>query len=198
MRSLKALDAHFWRLFALLALVYFSWGAFRAVGASWRTFSGSDAWIATVFATFLVFVAVLAGYEFARDRLEQQDQRITELEALRNSHGDPVCVPASVLAPVPVAVPERPNVDGISKAEVDALVGLVECGPLDDGEVPSPSVRDSLLARGLAVRVVVKGADGYTAANYAGRDVYTKCFGGTTLAQAMRNRQIMLAEQARA
>lgn len=198
MRSLKALDAHLWRLFALLALVYFSWGAFRAVGASSRTITASDAWLCMVFVTILVFIAVLAGYEFARDRLEQQDQRIAELEALRDSHGDPVCAPAPVPAPVPASVPVKPNVEGITKAEMDALVGLVECGPLDDGDMPSPGVRDSLLARGLAVRVVVKGADGYTAANYAGRDAYKVCFGGTTLAQAIRNRQAMLAEMARA
>ena len=57
-------------------------------------------------------------------------------------------------------------------AEKDTLIALVEQGPLWDGDVPSKTGRDSLLARGLAVRVVVKGEDGWQAATYAGRDAY--------------------------
>ena len=63
-------------------------------------------------------------------------------------------------------------------AEIDTLVALVERGPLWDGDVPSKSGRDELLSRGLAVRVVVKGEDGWQAATYAGRDAYKALFPG--------------------
>ena len=36
--------------------------------------------------------------------------------------------------------------------------------------------RDSLVQRGLAAKVVVKGEDGWQAATYAGRDAYTAMF----------------------
>ncbi|MBP6564346.1 MAG: hypothetical protein KA200_01910 [Burkholderiales bacterium] len=60
----------------------------------------------------------------------------------------------------------------LTGAEFDTLHGLVLNGPLWDGDVPSKSGRDSLIERGLAVRVVVRGEDGYTAATYAGRDAW--------------------------
>ncbi len=60
----------------------------------------------------------------------------------------------------------------LSGAEVDTLVALVEHGPLWDGDVPSKRGRDDLIERGYAVRVVVKGEDGWQAATYAGRDAY--------------------------
>lgn len=69
---------------------------------------------------------------------------------------------------------EAPNFSG---AEVDTLVALVEAGPLWDGDVPSKSGRDSLIEAGLAIRVVVRGEDGHTAATYAGRDAYKAYFG---------------------
>jgi hypothetical protein len=63
-------------------------------------------------------------------------------------------------------------------AETDTLIALVECGPLWDGDVPSKTGRDSLLEQGLAVRVVVKGEDGWQAATYAGRDAYKALYPG--------------------
>lgn len=63
-------------------------------------------------------------------------------------------------------------------AEKDTLIALVECGPLWDGNVPSKTGRDSLLAKGLAVRVVVRGEDGWQAATYAGRDAYKALYPG--------------------
>jgi hypothetical protein len=60
----------------------------------------------------------------------------------------------------------------LTGAEFDTLHALVLNGPLWDGDVPSKSGRDSLIDRGLAVRVVVRGEDGYTAATYAGRDTW--------------------------
>ncbi|MBR8248674.1 hypothetical protein [Burkholderia cenocepacia] len=69
---------------------------------------------------------------------------------------------------------------------IDTLVALVEGGPLDDGDVPSKSARDELIGAGLAVRVVVKLQDGYTAATYAGREAYKEQFGN---ADSMREAQ---------
>lgn len=62
--------------------------------------------------------------------------------------------------------------------EKDTLIALVECGPLWDGDIPSKVGRDSLIKQGLAVRVVVKGEDGWQAATYAGRDSYKAMFPG--------------------
>lgn len=82
----------------------------------------------------------------------------------------------------------------LTGAEIDTLAALVEHGPLWDGEVPSKSGRDDLIDRGFAVRVMVKGEDGHTAATYAGRDAYKHHFGtalggeADTVAEAKANR----------
>jgi len=79
-------------------------------------------------------------------------------------------------------------------AEIDTLIALVERGPLWDGDVPSKWGRDDLIDKGLAVRIVVNGADGYTAATYKGRDAYMQHFGTSlgggadTIAEARANR----------
>ena len=84
-------------------------------------------------------------------------------------------------------------------AEIDCLVALVEIGPLWDGDIPSKCGRDDLIDRGLAVRVIVKGADGYTAATYAGRDAYKRHFGTAlggeagTIEEAKASRQTLRA-----
>ncbi len=81
-----------------------------------------------------------------------------------------------------------------SGACIDTLVALVENGPLLDGDVPSKAGRNDLIEMGLAVRVVVKLEDGFTAATYAGRDVYKQLFGTSlggdadTMAEARANR----------
>ena len=82
--------------------------------------------------------------------------------------------------------------------EIDTLVALVECGPLWDGDLPSKTGRDALIAQGLAIRVVVKGEDGWQAATYAGRDAYRALFPGPdgpaeTIRQAKINRQVRRA-----
>ena len=81
----------------------------------------------------------------------------------------------------------------MNSAEIDTLVALVERGPLWDGDVPSKSGRDALLERGHAIRVIVKGEDGWQAATYLGRDAYKALFPGPdgpadTIAEAMLNR----------
>lgn len=63
-------------------------------------------------------------------------------------------------------------------AEIDTLVALVEHGPLWDGDVPSKSGRDALLSSGLAVRIVVRGDDGWQAASYAGKEAYKAIYPG--------------------
>ena len=77
----------------------------------------------------------------------------------------------------------------LTGAQIDTLIALVEEGPLYDGDVPSKTGRDELIAMGLAVRVCVKACDGYTAANYAGKEVYKARYGGDTIRQAMANRK---------
>ncbi len=75
--------------------------------------------------------------------------------------------------------PKRANVGTqLTGAEKDTLIALVEQGPLWDGDVPSKTGRDALMAQGLAVRVVVKGEDGWQAATYAGRDAYKALYPG--------------------
>lgn len=82
----------------------------------------------------------------------------------------------------------------MTSGELDTLVALVERGPLWDGDIPSKLGRDSLLASGLAVRIVVRGADGHTAATYSGRDAYKRHFGSSlgggadTIHEATANR----------
>lgn len=82
----------------------------------------------------------------------------------------------------------------LTGGEIDTLVALVEEGPLWDGDVPSKAGRDALISSGLAVRVVVKGEDGNTAATYAGRDAYKSYFGTSlggpadTIAEAKASR----------
>ncbi|WP_321946552.1 hypothetical protein [Paraburkholderia sp. J10-1] len=77
----------------------------------------------------------------------------------------------------------------ISGKHIDTLVALVENGPCWDGDVPSKSARDELIEAGLAVRVVVKLEDGYTAATYAGREAYKAQFGNAdTMQEAKASR----------
>lgn len=83
----------------------------------------------------------------------------------------------------------------LTGGEKDTLVALVEAGPLWDGDVPSKAGRDALIERGLAVRVVVRLEDGFTAATYAGRDAYRELFPGPdgpadTIRQANLNRRV--------
>ena len=92
----------------------------------------------------------------------------------------------------------KPGVE-MTGAEIDCLVALVEKGPLWDGDVPSKRGRDALIEQGLAVRVIVEGSDGYTAATYAGRDAYKRHFGTAlggdagTIEEAKASRQTLRA-----
>lgn len=65
----------------------------------------------------------------------------------------------------------------LAGAEIDTLVALIEGGPLSHGYEPSKSARDNLIEHGLAVSIVNKLEDGWTAATLAGRDAYKAHFG---------------------
>lgn len=85
---------------------------------------------------------------------------------------------------------DRPFFSG---AELDTLIALIENGPLSDGDLPSKHGRDLLIKRGLAVRVVMRGQDGFQAATYAGRDAYKAYYSmpddpSNTLHEAYLNR----------
>lgn len=62
----------------------------------------------------------------------------------------------------------------LTAAAKDTLRKLVEKGPIDDGDVPSKTGRDELLALGLGVKIFSPG--GNNAATYAGRDVFEMSF----------------------
>lgn len=86
----------------------------------------------------------------------------------------------------------------LTGGEKDTLVALVESGPLWDGDVPSKVGRDSLLQKDLAIRVVVKGEDGWQAATYKGRNIYMTLFPGpdgpaSTINEAKNNRKLSLS-----
>jgi len=59
-----------------------------------------------------------------------------------------------------------------SKSLMDTLESIVKCGPLNDGDVPSKTARDALLEMELINKVVVKGEQGFQAANYFGWAVW--------------------------
>lgn len=71
----------------------------------------------------------------------------------------------------------------------DSLIALLEAGPLWDGDVPSKSGRDSLIEMGLAVRVIMKGEQGYTACTYTGGQVYCNMYGGDSISESVGNRK---------
>ena len=54
---------------------------------------------------------------------------------------------------------------------LDTLSAIIKRGPLFDGDLPSKSERNWLLDKELISKVVVKGEQGYQAANYLGWDV---------------------------
>lgn len=86
------------------------------------------------------------------------------------------------------------KLEALTGAEIDTLIALVEQGPLWDGDVPSKAGRDGLINKGLAVRIVANGQDGFQAATYAGRDAYKARYPGVdgeadTMSEAKANRK---------
>lgn len=70
-------------------------------------------------------------------------------------------------------------------AELDTLIGLVRCGPLFDGDVPSKVSRDSLIDRGFAARIRNNGQFGFNAATDAGCRALCEHFGVDTVEEAL-------------
>ena len=56
----------------------------------------------------------------------------------------------------------------LSSAEKEVLKACNLKGPLEDGDIPSKSARDSLIDDGFIVSVVVKGQEGYNACTLSG------------------------------
>lgn len=56
----------------------------------------------------------------------------------------------------------------------DTLIALVEKGPLHDGDIPSKSGRDGLVALGCAHRGLCDGEEGYNYATYLGVQLYLR------------------------
>lgn len=81
----------------------------------------------------------------------------------------------------------------LTEFQLTVLIALVEKGPIWDGDIQHRVARDDLIADGLAVRIVRKGEDGWTAATYKGRDAYLAQFLGETLPAAMAAREAMRA-----
>jgi hypothetical protein len=76
----------------------------------------------------------------------------------------------------------------------DSLLALAKNGPCWDGDVPSKSGRDDLIDHGLAVRVIVKGEQGFTALTYAGCDFFTRYMGCATLSEALAKQRARFEE----
>lgn len=64
------------------------------------------------------------------------------------------------------------EVQAMNGAERDCIYAAYQRGPLDDGDVPSKSGRNSLLEKGYMAKVVVKGEDGYNACTHKGGWAY--------------------------
>jgi len=75
--------------------------------------------------------------------------------------------------------------ESLISVEKTTLHALLSDGPLFDGDVPSKIGRDLLIDKDLAVKVIVKGSDGYQVATYLGRDVFKYLKSCDTLKEAL-------------
>ena len=64
------------------------------------------------------------------------------------------------------------RVQNMTSAEKDVIIASFECGPLYDGDIPSKTGRDLLLADNFMSKIVVKGDEGYNACTYLGARAY--------------------------
>jgi hypothetical protein len=60
----------------------------------------------------------------------------------------------------------------MTSAERDTITAAFKKGPLDSGDVPSKSARDTLVLEHFVARVVVRGEDGFNACTHKGRAAY--------------------------
>ena len=77
----------------------------------------------------------------------------------------------------------------LSPELLETLVQIVEEGPVWDGDIIAPSLRNDLLKAGLVVRVPVKGEEGFSAASHAGKLLYLKLFAADTIPEAIAKRK---------
>lgn len=82
----------------------------------------------------------------------------------------------------------------ISVTEMEALIALVEDGPLHDGKVTSKVSRDALVANHLASKIIYHGEQGYVAATYKGCRLYCELFGNSDTVKEAKAHRIMLHE----
>lgn len=64
------------------------------------------------------------------------------------------------------------RVQRMDAGERDCICLSFEKGPVDDGDVPSKSSRDTLVEEGFMAKVVVKGEEGFNACTYKGAMAY--------------------------
>lgn len=64
------------------------------------------------------------------------------------------------------------RVQAMNSGERDTIRAAFMSGPLDDGDVPSKTARDALLAEGMLAKVVVRGHEGFNACTYRGACAY--------------------------
>jgi len=60
------------------------------------------------------------------------------------------------------------RVQEMTSGEIDTLRVLYQIGPLFDGDIPSKVARDQLIEEGFAVKVIIKGEDGFNACTNKG------------------------------
>jgi hypothetical protein len=76
----------------------------------------------------------------------------------------------------------------ITNTQLEALTELVEHGPVEESFLDRLT-REQLIELGFAIRIVVRGADGYLAATHQGRDMYKWAYDeADSLAEAIRFR----------
>lgn len=75
----------------------------------------------------------------------------------------------------------------LTYSEAETLRGAYEAGPLSDGDVVSGRDRDELVSKGLLVKVVVMGSDGFNACTHKGAWVHRcrKAMSAATMVQGV-------------
>lgn len=91
-----------------------------------------------------------------RDRVIMLDRLCEQMKSARDDDYDALLVDV------------RLALSGSHRAQLKQLINQ---GPVWDGDVISKADRGDLIRWGLAVRVIVKGKDGFTAATYRGSHV---------------------------
>jgi hypothetical protein len=78
--------------------------------------------------------------------------------------------------------------DNLPDGWSDVLIQLIECGPVDDGDIASKSARDALIERGFAAKVIISRQEAGTCATYYGRELYCQLVDEWGLHEAITKR----------